>query len=149
MTAFENFLISKGYIRFKIEHNPLRYEIPKYHTFSTMGDLDYRYFHKDDPIIEKIKKKIPISFEDRKGEIIYGLNEYKKPPTLVYPRPIIMQNGWVTTPTSDDDMNKALQQFSFDEIFEAMYDSTITLKLKEIEDYKVENISTIYPHKKN
>jgi len=67
---------------------------------------------------------------DFENEIIYGLREFKKPPTLVWPRPSIMvkrishRNG-KTTPiienqSLDNSMNLCLKEESHEDILEAM-----------------------------
>ena len=153
MTEFERFLLEKGYIKFILDCKTGKYEIAKGHTISTLVNLDHRYFHNTDKIIlEKITKgetvfntyssenelisKAGISIEDRKGEIIFGLHEFKKPPTLVFPRPKIEitrldEKGKkiIKTDIYDDSMNIVLSNIDFEEIFKAMYDKNICIKI--------------------
>lgn len=146
MTQFEQMLLDKGYIRYILNAKTMKYEIAKGHTISTLVNLDHRYFHKDDKIVlQKISNNIPvfaedailatITLEDRKGEIIFGLNEAKKPPTLIYPRPKIEvkrikdEREVIEREYLDDSMNIALNYISHEEIFKAMYDKNIILKI--------------------
>jgi hypothetical protein len=94
MTAFENFLISKGYLKFILDGRKMAYEQTEKHRVSSLANLNHRYFHKEDPAIEKIKKGFSIMSSvftpnDRSGEIIFGLREKGKPATLISPRPNI------------------------------------------------------------
>lgn len=94
LTNFEKLLIDKGYEKYRLNPRTMQFEQTDKHLFSTMGDLDYRYIHKDDPVLEKIKrgKKVTdddFTREDRKNIIAFGLHEYGKPPTLINPRPKI------------------------------------------------------------
>ena len=140
MTKFEQFLIDNGYIKFIINTKTWKYEIPKYHTISTMSNIDHRYIHNDDPLLKKIQNDEiigkGITFDDRRGEIRFGLHEHKKPPTLIYPRPKMEVNrdGIVTRNyitgdgifgDLDDNMNVVLQQIDHVEILKSMYDGTI------------------------
>ena len=124
----------------------MRYELARGHNISTLVNLAHSYFHKDDKIIlQKISNSIPvfveegtlptITLEDRKGEIIFGLHEAKKPPTLIYPRPRIeikrIKDGKIIIEGEylDDSMNIVLNYVPHEEIFKAMYDNTIILKV--------------------
>ena len=62
--------------------------------------------------------------EDFDNEIIWGLNEYNKPPTLIYPRPRISgkKNGRILTSLDDDAMNICLAKENHEDILIAMYD---------------------------
>ena len=117
MIAFENYLIEKGYIKFRFDANDMKYKKADTHIISTMVNIGYIYI-KDD-----IK-------------IVVGLHEANKPVTLITPRPNILIEKIVDDKTititqyEDDAMNIALQKFSFDEIFEAMYDKEKTLYYK-------------------
>lgn len=73
----------------------------KYEILSTMGNLDFRYV-KDNHLI------------------MWGLNEHKKPPTLIWPRPLSLvdkelRDGEVHW--MDDPMNRVLQKYSNEEIY--------------------------------
>ena len=117
MIAFENYLIEKGFEKFGWDAKKGEYYKPKTHIISTMVNIGYIYI-KDD-----IK-------------IAVGLHEANKPVTLITPRPNILIEKIVDDKTititqyEDDAMNIALQKFSFDEIFEAMYDKEKTLYYK-------------------
>lgn len=85
--------------------------------YSTMqgGGIDIRY----------IKDNI---------EIIWGLHEFKKPPTLIYPRPriiLINKNGFTLNEINDDAMNICLKKESNEDIYKAMFDNSIVFKYQE------------------
>ncbi len=142
MTKFEQFLLEKGYLKFILNCKTMKYEIAKNHTISTIVNLDHRYFHKTDAnILQKISdgKTIiagkEISYEDRKNEIIFGLSEAYKPPTLRWPRPNIKIKKKINNieiienQELDDNMNIVLQKISYDNILSAMYDNSICLEV--------------------
>lgn len=146
MTQFEQMLLNRGYIKYILNCKTMRYELARGHNISTLVNLAHSYFHKDDKIIlQKISNSIPvfveegtlptITLEDRKGEIIFGLHESKKPPTLIYPRPRIeikrIKDGKIIIEGEylDDSMNIVLNYVPHEEIFKAMYDNTIILKV--------------------
>jgi hypothetical protein len=132
MTSFENFLIEKGYIRFAFDAAKGKYYQPKLYVISTMSNLGHLYIHESDVnLLSKIKEDKSITPEDRKNEIIFGLHEKDRPPTLIYPRPrikikrtkedkIIIENEQY-----DDSMNIVLQKENFNQILKAMYDKSI------------------------
>lgn len=142
MIAFENYLIEKGYIKFRFDANDMKYKKADTHIISTMVNLGYCYIHKTDTnLLEKIEQGKSVldddfTWEDREKEIVVGLHEANKPVTLITPRPNILIEKIVDDKTititqyEDDAMNIALQKFSFDEIFEAMYDKEKTLYYK-------------------
>lgn len=81
--------------------------------------------------------------EDSKGnKVTWGLNEHKKPPTLLHPRPkiilkrkyegkndIIFENEIeILSELYDDAMNFCLQKESHEEIFKAMFDKSIVFE---------------------
>lgn len=77
-------------------------------------------------------KDLRAKFEDDKGNvIIWGLNEYKKPPTLCYPRPHILikkivENEIITlSQINDDAMNYVLLNEPHEKIFEAIFNKDI------------------------
>lgn len=121
MIKLENFLLENGYIKFAYDFKSKDYYEPKEHIISTMLNLEHSYFHKTD-----IHKK---------NRIIIGLHEAYKPVTLIYPRPnirakrIIENEIIIDNELSDDIMNVALSKFSNFEIFEAMYNKSITLEI--------------------
>lgn len=139
MTLFELFLIEMGYIKFILNTKTFKYEKPKNHNISTMVNIDHRYFHHSDKIIEKIEQgltvKNGITWDDRKGEIAFGLHEYGKPSTLITPRPSIevkrIKNDMIVIENEnyDDSMNIILKDVSNVDIFKAMYDKSIVLKI--------------------
>jgi len=106
-----------------------------------MSNLDNRYIHKDNALmLDKIAEGVSVTsdeftYKDRNGEIIFGLNQFNKPPTLVSPRPRIrvkrVVNGDVVIQDEslDDSMNIALRLLPLDDIFNAMYDSSKILEI--------------------
>lgn len=76
--------------------------------------------------------------EDFDNEIIWGLGEMKKPPTLLYPRPSIKvkryrkygEDEYVMNEdqTRDDSMNLVLQKETPETIYKAMYDKSIVFE---------------------
>lgn len=109
MIAFENYLIDKGFK--KVGNNTNE------HVISTMVNLGYTY--------QLNNKKINI-----------GLSEANKPVTILYPRPRIYiekienETLYILDQQRDDAMNIVLQKVSFNEIFEAMFDTKKSIKLK-------------------
>jgi len=110
---FTKYIKQKGFKpyrkRFNRKTKEWEYSEEKHYTdfFSSMGDLDICYI-KDDV------------------EIIFGLHEVGKPPTLISPRPIIevIKEGEKLDHTSDDAMNICLQNEKPKDIFKAMFDKT-------------------------
>lgn len=139
MTSFENMLHDKGYIPFSLDGRTMKFVAPK--GISTMVNIDNRYFHKSDlNVLAKIESGMSVmhkdfTWEDRKGEICFGLHEVDKPATLVSPRPRINIKRFiegeleVLNEDRDDAMNIAFQNFTNEEIFEAMYNRDIVLQL--------------------
>ena len=141
MTAFENILIDNGYIKYILNCKTMKYEIAKKDIISSLANIDYRYFHKTDTnVLQKIADGKSItekdfSWEDRKGEICFGLHEDKKPPTLISPRPKIRVkkernfNGKKQIVTEnedfDDSMNLVLSKEKPEQILKALFDSSI------------------------
>lgn len=141
MTKFEQMLIDKGYIKYILNRKTMKYEIAKGHIISTMVNIDHRYFHSTDKnVIDKIQAGKSVmdkdfTYDDRKGEIIFGLNEYGFPSTLKYPRPRIQVKRFVDgreviqNETYDSSMNVVLDKIPHDEILKAMYDRDIVIKI--------------------
>jgi hypothetical protein len=141
MTQFEQMLLDKGYIKYILNCKTMKFEIPKRHTISTMVNLDHRYFHNTDTnILQKIESSKSVmeedfTWEDRKGEICFGLSEAGKPPTLISPRPQIkikrIKEGKqvIENEQLDDSMNLVLQIIPHEEIFKAMYDKSICFEI--------------------
>lgn len=139
--AFETYLIGKGYIKHILNCKTMKFEIAKGHTISTMVNLDHRYIHNSDKnLLDKIAAGKSVmdddfTWDDRKGEIVFGLNEAYKPPTLCCPRPMIIVkrkdkegNVYFENQQMDDSMNIVLKEISFDQIFEAMFDKSIVFE---------------------
>lgn len=84
------------------------YEEVEYKSFySSYGPLNYRWI-KDGNI---------------DGQIIYGLNEYGKPPTLIGPKPWSLIMGItdrLSLPICDDIMNRVLKDYSAEEIYNSI-----------------------------
>jgi len=139
MQGLIDYLLSIGYKSFILDCKTMKYKEKGNTPLSTMVNLDYRLFHKNDPIISKIRQGCTISNEikkeDRSGEIIIGLSEVGKPPTLIYPRPKIMvlrsENGLNKTynEQGDNEMNIVLQKFTLKEVFNSMYNTDVILKI--------------------
>ena len=141
MTQFEQMLLDKGYIKYILNCKTMKFEVAKEHTISTMVNIDHRYFHKSDTnILNKIQigKSVmdnDFTWDDRKGEICFGLHEVGKPPTLISPRPKIevkrIKDGKeiVQDEQFDDSMNLVLKDIAHEEIFKAMYDKSIVIKI--------------------
>lgn len=119
MTNFEQCLINKGYKRYRYNVKTKEYEIAKSYLLSSLGTLEYHYIN------------------DSGKHIIFGLSELNKPPTLISPRPNIKVyktiNGidGVLTNHSDDAMNIVLMNTDYDDIYKAMFDSNLVIKIKE------------------
>ncbi len=111
MTAFEQYLISQGFERFEFNAKLWKLEPAKGYLLSSMGNLDYRYIHYQNP----------------KFQIIFGLHEKDRPATLIYPRPNIVSND--VNKFSDDAMNRALAKYTPEQVFKAIFDRCITLEV--------------------
>jgi len=141
MTQFEQMLLDKGYIKHILNCKTMKFEIAKGHTISTMVNLDHRYFHNTDTnILQKITSGKSVmdedfTWEDRKGEICFGLHEAGKPSTLISPRPRIkvkrIKDGKevIENEQWDDSMNVVLKDIPHEEIFKAMYDKSICFEI--------------------
>ena len=119
--GFQQYLLDKGYKPYRRLHNDdgePYYGDLKLRDFSTMvsGGLDIRYIKDDD-------------FDN---QIIYGLSEFRKPPTLIYPRPGMYKKveGGVKYYNDDNSMNKVLGSYTHEEIYEAIYNREIALEIK-------------------
>jgi len=103
MSNFEEYIVSLGYKRYRkvYENKKWAYiEDNSGYNFSTMlsGWIDYRYL------------------KDGEHEIIFGLSEREKPPTLCYPRPKGILN--------DDEMNRQLKTKTPQEIYSLIAKNT-------------------------
>lgn len=141
MTRFENMLIDKGYIKHILNFKTMKYEIANNHVISTMVNLDHIYIHKtDEVLLKKIEQGKSVmdddfTWEDRNCVICFGLHEANKPPTLINPRPKISVkrerdfNGKkqivIENENFDDSMNLALSKEEPEQIFKAIFDSSI------------------------
>ena len=136
MKNFENMLIDRGYIKHILNCKTMKYEVANKHVVSTMVNLDHRYIHKtDEVLLKKIEQGKSVTLEDRKGVICFGLHEANKPPTLINPRPKISVkrerdfNGKkmvvIEDQRFDDSMNLALSKEKPEQIFKALFDSSI------------------------
>ena len=102
-----------GYRKFYLDIKTWTYNETDKHILSTMVNLDHRY------LLNGV-------------EIIFGLNEYKKPPTLISPRPKILVHidGKVLTESCDDAMNMVLMNERPERIHEALFDRKITFEYR-------------------
>lgn len=141
MAQFEQMLLDKGYIKHILNCKTMKFDIAKGHTISTMVNLDHRYFHNtDENILQKIASGKSVmeedfTWDDRKGEICFGLRQVGKPLTLISPRPRIEvkrikdDKEVVENEQYDDSMNVVLKDIPHEEIFKAMYDKRIVIKI--------------------
>jgi hypothetical protein len=133
-TSFETMLISKGYIKHILNCKTMKFELAIGHTVSSMVNLDHRYIHHtNEPLLAAIKAGKSVMDKDfpcRKEEIVYGLNEMHKPPTLVWPRPIIRckrlkdEKVIIENEQLDDSMNVVLKDIDHEQIYQALFDKT-------------------------
>ena len=113
-SGFENYLIDKGYIPHSYSAKTEILEPTEKEGYSSMSVLRLVYIHPND--------------EDCK--IIYGLNQYPFPPTLISPRPNIR----IYTETEDcilvkdeqrdEVMIEVMQKETYDDIYNAMKDKS-------------------------
>jgi hypothetical protein len=117
MTKFETFLIDKGYTMYAFNAKENKLYKPKTHVISTMVNLGHIYIHNS-------------------NKIVFGLHEKGKPTTLISPRPrieikrliddkVVIFDEWY-----DDSMNVVLSKINFEDIFKAMYNKEIILKIE-------------------
>lgn len=143
MTKFETFLIKNGYLMFAFNAKEMKYYKPKAHIISTMVNLGHSYIHNSDTnLLNKIEQGKSVmdddfTWEDRKNEIVFGLHEKDKPPTLIFPRPRIEMTRTINTKRLvinedfDDAMNTCLSKESPEKILQAMYNRDIIFKYEE------------------
>jgi hypothetical protein len=143
ITKFERMLIDNGYKKYQFNGKNMKFELATDHVISTMGNIDHHYIHKSNTnALQKIEKGLAVSgefgdftFEDRKGEICFGLHESGKPPTLISPRPRIevkrinQGNIEIENEYYDESMNVVLANIPHDEILKAKFDHSIVLKI--------------------
>jgi hypothetical protein len=129
MTKFEQFLISKGYLKYTFDYKKNEYEVANGHVISSLSNLSHTYFYKYD--IDEDSGEIKLNA----NQILFGLNQEKRPATLISPRPRIeikrIRNGKeiIECEQYDDSMNYVLGAIDFEEIFEAMYDRSICFEI--------------------
>ena len=155
MTGFEQFLITKGYIKhlgelYKNKTPTENKYVTKYkavttYSISSMGNMSYRYIHESDTaLLKKIKEGKGFTFNKEsemefKDTILFGLNEHAMPTTLISPRPKIRvlrervfsndrKMNALETEDSDNSMNVVLGKEDHETIFKAMYDHSIVFK---------------------
>jgi hypothetical protein len=101
--SFENLLLSKGYVPHglkKFNGNVDWVPLEKY-FYSTMGNSWIKFIKQD-------------------KYFVYGLSEANKPPTLIKPRPLIINENFIRTVYFDDDMNKIFINYTAQEIYDAI-----------------------------
>ena len=128
--GFENYLYEIGYKPYVFDQQNKQYVTPKGTYPSTMSILDVVWFKGN--------------CRDKNKGIVTGLHGDYKPPTLIYPRPIMTRNGIIIWIMEDDAMNEALRRYTHKEVFEAMYDNTIHLEvggLNQTDEYKQFSLS--------
>jgi len=142
MTSFERYLVDeKGYIMYILNMKTGKFEIPERHSISSISNLDQRYIHKDDKefldYINNGVRHTEMSQDVLSRQIVFGLSEYEKPPTLISPRPKIRilrtkEDGTVSVENEayDDSMNVILEHISPEKIYFAMYNPKKTLIVK-------------------
>lgn len=152
MTRFEGFLIDKGYGMYAFDCKEMKYYKPKTYILSSMVNLVHSYIHNSDfNLLDKINKGKSVmdkdfTWEDRKGEICFGLREAGKPPTLICPRPKIriqktiikgsFKRDIIITEEWDDAMNIVLKEIEYEDIFKAMFDKSICFEFDLRKDSK-------------
>jgi len=135
MTNFEEYLISIGYEGF-IMSRKLKLVRPKTNfNYSSMVDMNMirQIYIQDREIIKQIDSEVLPKTEGTYS-IIYGLHEVGKGPTLIHPRPKIKITikdedtkeiiGYGSY-NSDDYMNRILQQYSPEFIYESLFNSYV------------------------
>lgn len=126
MTKFETWLMDKGYDKYILDHQTMTYRLAKEHFISTMVNLDHRYFPSEyRDLIDG--KSVDELGDIRKYEVVFGLNERHKPPTLIYPRPYILTPKGVRQ-SMDDEVNDMLINLDFNTIWQCMYEDGLYLK---------------------
>jgi hypothetical protein len=145
-TAFEKFLVEKGYVPHRVDFKTnVLTEITGHYFYSSTGLGSILFVPKDGVMFEKIQKKDfdSITSEDVLTCISFGLGQVDSPPTLLYPRPRICVlrdhpvYGVLEGGEGDDqNMTHVLETFPFETIFEAMFDK-FTVFLSDLTESKV------------
>jgi hypothetical protein len=111
MTLFEEYLISIGYKRYRQGYDSKTGRVNFVESysdqFSTMGTCWYAFMIND----------------DLQSQILFGLNEKDRPPTLVFPRPMGVHD--------DDLMNRVLKLISPKSIYDMILVKQIADKYRE------------------
>ena len=136
MTSFESYLVENGFIRYRIDTEANTYKQEERYFLSTLGNLNYRYIHKDNSVMmDLIDRAVDITSDefrtaDRGLEIIFGLETYGCPPHIVSPKPNVKRNTYTSPMPSDAIlMSRLLDEVEYDEILRAMKDPSIHLDL--------------------
>jgi hypothetical protein len=118
MIGFQEYLINKGYEA-------------KRASFNSKKELIYitskECFIEENAFSTMISGGLTIEY--RKGDlgISWGLGEYGKPPTLLYPRPKFTGN--IKEITEQECTVRQLLKYTNDEIYEAIFNQNILLKI--------------------
>jgi hypothetical protein len=126
MIAFEKYLIDNGYIRLVYDYRKMKFRHANDNDYlSTLGTLAFHYIQNpnNEPLDKIITDGIFTS-----GLVSVGLNEVGMPPTLISPRPVIIQNRNKRVELmlqEDHIINRMLASIPFDEILNAMFDRSI------------------------
>jgi|688.fasta_scaffold882015_2 hypothetical protein len=129
--SFEHYLSNKGYLCFSLDAKTGTYQKSK--PLNVIDCLHNRWIHSTDKeALDSIEKGLSIYSgfipEMRKSEVCFGFNQCHRPPTLIFPRPIlatisiIKDKVCTTINPGDDDMNFLLNAISYDEIYREMRD---------------------------
>jgi len=113
MHKFEELLTDKGYKVFEKsldDKGKLIFIEPTTNYYSSMGNLTFTYIKGD-----------------RKVE--FGLSEYGKPPTLVWPRPTILKREGDVVKAGyslrDDSVSRILQTEDLEKVYESLFNNSI------------------------
>jgi len=122
---FQDFLLSKGFIKCVVEYKDRKHSCrlaTKDDYLSTMGILTFSYLKSVDEFYKYFNERWD-----------WGLHEANKPAILSSPRPNFrydVNKSFIGLP-NDDEMNKILLTYSFEDI----YDCVINKKIINV-DYK-------------
>ena len=111
MIPFERHLLNIGYKKYRYKDDVWSLEKKNHHHISSIDNVQYRYVKNDNNI-----------------DFYVGLHEYKKPPTLIYPRPKLKIDNKNYIKYPDDFMNRILMKYSPTYILHCIVNNlTITL----------------------
>ena len=106
---FEQLLISKGYKKYIRTKDNNLVEATEKDILSVLGNICFIYTR---------------DVNNTNDYFYWGLNEYQKPPTLTYPRPLKEYNsvlsGNTLLPISDDEMNIILLNEDLELLYETL-----------------------------